>query len=108
MNFNQILKISNFNFDEYLKLQTSFISQSAWFARSIDCQNLLNKTAIVFGDSTHAVMLTKILAKEMGIKVLCAGTYCKEDQKIHFKDKIHFSAKVILNSSCMSPRLHAR
>jgi light-independent protochlorophyllide reductase subunit B len=71
---------SQIDFDEYIKIQTSFVSQSAWFARSIDCQNLLHKTAVVFGDSTHSVMLTKILAKEMGIRVLCAGTYCKEDQ----------------------------
>ena len=35
---------SFFNFDEYLEMQTLFVSQSAWFARSIDCQNLLNKT----------------------------------------------------------------
>ena len=76
------------NYENYVKLQTSFVSQSAWFARSIDCQNLLNKTAIVFGDSTHAVMLTQILAREMGIKVLCCGTYCKEDQN-WFYEQVH-------------------
>jgi light-independent protochlorophyllide reductase subunit B len=76
------------NFEKYIKLQTSFVSQSAWFARSIDCQNLLHKTAVVFGDSTHSVMLTKILSKEMGIRVLCAGTYCKEDQN-WFYEQVH-------------------
>lgn len=81
-------KTNQFSFDDYVKLQTSFVSQSAWFARSIDCQNLLNKTAVVFGDSTHAVMLTQILAKEMGIKVLCSGTYCKEDQN-WFYEQVH-------------------
>ena len=86
---------SSFNFDKYLKIQTSFVSQSAWFARSIDCQNLLNKTAIVFGDSTHAVMLTKILAKEMGIQVLCAGTYCKEDQN-WFHEQVHGLCEEVL------------
>jgi light-independent protochlorophyllide reductase subunit B len=78
----------NVNFEKYIKLQTSFVSQSAWFARSIDCQNLLHKTAVVFGDSTHSVMLTKILSKEMGIRVLCAGTYCKEDQN-WFYEQVH-------------------
>lgn len=70
----------NKNFNDYIDIQTRFISQSAWFARSIDCQNLLGKTAVVFGDATHAVALTKILSMEMGIKVLLAGTYCKQHE----------------------------
>ena len=81
-------KVTKVNYENYIKLQSSFVSQSAWFARSIDCQNLLNKTAVVFGDSTHAVMLTQILSKEMGIRVLCSGTYCKEDQN-WFYEQVH-------------------
>lgn len=54
-------------------------SQASWFARSIDCQNLTGKRACVFGDATHAVAMTKILVREMGIHVLCVGTYCKHD-----------------------------
>ncbi len=69
----------NFGIHDYIKKQTQFISQAAWFARSIDCQNLTGKKAIVFGDITHAVAFTKILTQEMGIQVLCAGTYCKHD-----------------------------
>jgi light-independent protochlorophyllide reductase subunit B len=88
-----------FNYEKYIELQTIFVSQSAWFARSIDCQNLLNKTAVVFGDSTHAVMLTKVLAKEMGIKVLCAGTYCKEDQD-WFHEQVHgFCDEVLMTDN---------
>lgn len=68
------------DFEEYIDVQTRFISQSAWFSRSIDCQNLLGKTAVVFGDATHASALTKILSEEMGIKVLVSGTYCKHQQ----------------------------
>jgi len=68
------------SFDSYIDRQTRFISQSAWFSRSIDCQNLTGKRAVVFGDSTHAVAMTKILHKEMGIKVVWAGTYCKNDK----------------------------
>ncbi len=67
------------SFENYIRTQTRYISQAAWFSRSIDCQNLTGKKAIVFGDSTHAVSITKILAKEMGIKIACAGTYCKYD-----------------------------
>nr|QHD45120.1 light-independent protochlorophyllide reductase subunit B [Codium fragile] len=63
----------------YINEQTQFIVQSAWFARSIDCQNLTGKKAIVFGDATHAIAFTKILVREMGIQVLCAGTYCIHD-----------------------------
>jgi len=64
---------------KYIEQQTLFVSQAAWFSRSIDCQNLTGKKAVVFGDSTHAAQMTKILAREMGIRVACAGTYCKHD-----------------------------
>jgi light-independent protochlorophyllide reductase subunit B len=56
----------NFNFNEYIDNQTRFISQAG-------------KKAIVFGDATHAASMTKILAREMGIRVSCSGTYCKHD-----------------------------
>lgn len=65
--------------EEYIQNQSQFIAQSAWFSRSIDCQNLTGKKAVVFGDATHAASITKILAREMGIYVSCAGTYCKHD-----------------------------
>lgn len=67
------------SFENYINQQTKFISQSAWFSRSIDCQNLTGKRAVVFGDSTHAAAITKILSREMGIHVSWAGTYCKQD-----------------------------
>nr|USG56545.1 photochlorophyllide reductase subunit B [Chlorella vulgaris] len=69
----------NFDFETYIDTQTRFISQAAWFSRSIDCQNLTGKKAVVFGDATHAASITKILAREMGIRVSCSGTYCKHD-----------------------------
>ena len=69
------------SFEEYIHQQTKFISQSSWFSRSIDCQNLTGKRAVVFGDATHAAAITKILSKEMGIHVSWAGTYCKYDEK---------------------------
>lgn len=69
----------DFNFESYIDNQTRFISQAAWFSRSIDCQNLTGKKAVIFGDATHAANMTKILAREMGIRVSCAGTYCKHD-----------------------------
>lgn len=65
--------------ETYIDQQTRFVSQAAWFSRSIDCQNLTGKKAIVFGDATHAAYMTKILVREMGIRVACAGTYCKHD-----------------------------
>ena len=65
--------------ERYIDQQTRFVSQAAWFSRSIDCQNLTGKKAVVFGDGTHAASITKILAKEMGIHISCAGTYCKQD-----------------------------
>jgi light-independent protochlorophyllide reductase subunit B len=67
------------NYEDFIDEQTRFVSQAAWFSRSIDCQNLTGKKAIVFGDNTHAAAMTKILAREMGIHVVMAGTYCKYD-----------------------------
>lgn len=67
------------SFDEYITHQTRDISQAAWFSRSIDCQNLTGKKAFVFGDATHAAAMTKVLVREMGVTVVCAGTYCKPE-----------------------------
>lgn len=75
------------DYSKYIDTQTRFISQSAWFSRSIDCQNLTGKTAVVFGDSTHAIAMTRILSSEMSIKVLWSGTYCLNDAK-WFKDQV--------------------
>jgi len=66
-------------YENYIDEQTRFVSQAAWFSRSIDCQNLTGKRAVVFGDNTHAAAMTRILSREMGIKVVLAGTYCKYD-----------------------------
>jgi light-independent protochlorophyllide reductase subunit B len=71
-------KLTN-HFENYIDQQTRFVSQAAWFARSIDCQNLTGKKTVVFGDATHAAAMTKILAREIGLRVSCAGTYCKHD-----------------------------
>ncbi|MDJ1183868.1 ferredoxin:protochlorophyllide reductase (ATP-dependent) subunit B [Roseofilum casamattae] len=69
------------NYEDYIENQTLYVSQAAWFSRSIDCQNLTGKKAVVFGDSTHAAAMTKVLAREMGIHVVWAGTYCKYDRE---------------------------
>jgi light-independent protochlorophyllide reductase subunit B len=67
------------DYEAFIDEQTRFVSQAAWFSRSIDCQNLTGKKAVVFGDNTHAAAMTKVLAREMGIHVVLAGTYCKYD-----------------------------
>ena len=71
--------VSDESVTQYIDQQTRFVSQSAWISRSIDCQNLTGKKVVVFGDATHAASMTKILAREMGIRVACAGTYCKHE-----------------------------
>ncbi|MEM7590753.1 MAG: ferredoxin:protochlorophyllide reductase (ATP-dependent) subunit B [Cyanobacteria bacterium P01_A01_bin.83] len=75
------------DYEEYINNQTLYVSQAAWFSRSIDCQNLTGKKAVVFGDNTHAAAMTKILAREMGIDVVLAGTYCKYDAD-WFKEQV--------------------
>lgn len=85
------------DYEKYIDEQTRFISQSAWFSRSIDCQNLTGKKAIVFGDATHAAAITRILHQEMGIHVAWCGTYCKYDEE-WFKDQVQeFCDEVIIS-----------
>ncbi|KAH7446457.1 hypothetical protein KP509_01G057200 [Ceratopteris richardii] len=69
------------NYDLYVENQTKFVSQATWFSKSIDCQNLAGKEAAVSGDATHAAAITKILVREMGIRVscLCDETIIMED-----------------------------
>jgi light-independent protochlorophyllide reductase subunit B len=78
---------ANVDYEQYINEQTLYVSQAAWFSRSIDCQNLTGKKAVVFGDNTHAAAMTKILAREMGIHVVLAGTYCKYDAD-WFKEQV--------------------
>jgi len=85
------------NFESYIKHQTSFVSQSAWFARSVDCHNLLGKKAVVFGDATHAANFAKILHYEMGIEVAWAGTYCKPDAEWFKAEVEDFCQRVIIS-----------
>lgn len=76
---NQLKILNKKDVEHFIDQQTTFVSQAAWFSRSIDCQNLTGKKTVVFGDATHAASMTKILVREMGINVVCAGTYCKHD-----------------------------
>lgn len=84
---NNLVSNKTFNYESYIDQQTRFVSQAAWFSRSIDCQNLTGKKAVVFGDATHAASITRILAREMGIRVSCTGTYCKHDAE-WFKEQV--------------------
>lgn len=84
------------NFEEYITNQTYFVSQAAWFSRSVDCQNLIGKKAVVFGDATHAANFAKILHYEMGIKVIWAGTYCQYDADWFKKEVSSFCDEVVI------------
>nr|QQP00276.1 photochlorophyllide reductase subunit ChlB [Selaginella nipponica] len=84
------------DYEPYIDQQTRFVSQAAWFSRSIDCQNLTGKRAVIFGDATHATAMTKILSREMGIRVCCAGTYCKHDAEWFNEQVRGFCDKVLV------------
>ncbi len=86
----------NVDYEEFINNQTLYVSQAAWFSRSIDCQNLTGKRAVVFGDSTHAAAMTKILAREMGIHVVWAGTYCKNDEEWFRQQVSEYCDEVII------------
>lgn len=92
----QIESILSKNFQNYIDEQTRFVSQAAWFSRSIDCQNLTGKRAVVFGDATHAACITKILACEMGIQVVCSGTYCKHDADWFIEQVTGFCDEILI------------
>lgn len=83
-------------YKNYIQKQTQFISQAAWFSRSIDCQNLTGKRTVVFGDATHAAAMTKILTTEMGLQVVCAGTYCKHDADWFREQVLGFCDQVLI------------
>lgn len=84
------------DFTDYILQQTNFFSQAAWFSKSIDCQNLTDKRVVVFGDATHAASMTKILVREMGIRVVCAGTYCKHDGDWFREQVVGFCDEVLI------------
>ncbi|MGB5768727.1 MAG: ferredoxin:protochlorophyllide reductase (ATP-dependent) subunit B [Crocosphaera sp.] len=85
------------NYENFINEQTLYVSQAAWFSRSIDCQNLTGKKAVVFGDNTHAVAMTKILAREMGIHVVLAGTYCKYDAEWFTEQVSEYCDEVLIS-----------
>jgi light-independent protochlorophyllide reductase subunit B len=84
------------NYEDFIQEQTLYVSQAAWFSRSIDCQNLTGKKAVVFGDSTHAAAMTKILVREMGINVVWAGTYCKYDEEWFRKEVSEYCTEILV------------
>lgn len=85
------------DYTSYIDAQTRFVSQSAWFSRSIDCQNLTGKKAVVFGDSTHASAMARILHDEMGINLAWVGTYCKYDAQWFKKEVADICNQVIIS-----------
>lgn len=87
----------NVNYESYIDTQTRFVSQSAWFSRSIDCQNLTGKRAVVFGDLTHSTSIAKILHSEMGVHVAWVGTYCKYDSEWFKKEMSGISKQIIVS-----------
>ncbi len=87
----------NIDYSHYINHQAQFISQSAWFSRSIDCQNLTNKKAVVFGDSTHASAITRILTSEMSIRILWSGTYCLNDSDWFTSEVENFCDQVVIS-----------
>jgi light-independent protochlorophyllide reductase subunit B len=85
------------NYEEFINEQTLHVSQAAWFSRSIDCQNLTGKKAVVYGDATHAAAMAKILTREMGIHVVWAGTFCKNDEEWFRKEVSEYCDEVIIS-----------
>lgn len=85
------------DYSSYIDRQTRFVSQSAWFSRSIDCQNLTGKKAVVFGDSTHASAMTKILSAEMNIRVVWSGTYCTNDANWFKQEVQNYCEQVVIS-----------
>ncbi|HEY9906706.1 MAG TPA: ferredoxin:protochlorophyllide reductase (ATP-dependent) subunit B [Thermosynechococcaceae cyanobacterium] len=88
---------ANVDYEAFIDDQTLNVSQAAWFSRSIDCQNLTGKKAVVYGDATHAAAITKILTREMGIHVVWAGTFCKYDEAWFREQVSEYCDEVIIS-----------
>ncbi|GAB4211551.1 MAG: ferredoxin:protochlorophyllide reductase (ATP-dependent) subunit B [Synechococcales cyanobacterium] len=84
------------DYEAYIEHHTLHVSQAAWFSRSIDCQNLTGKRAVVFGDSTHAAAMTKILVREMGIQVVWAGSYCLYDADWFAQEVGEYTSQILM------------
>nr|YP_009296562.1 photochlorophyllide reductase [Apophlaea sinclairii]AOM65702.1 photochlorophyllide reductase [Apophlaea sinclairii] len=85
------------DYTSYIDTQTRFVSQAAWFSRSVDCQNLTKKKAVVFGDLTHTASMARILHSEMGVDVAWIGTYCKYDTDWFKKEVSDISDQVVIS-----------
>ena len=85
------------DYSRYIDSQNRFISQSSWFSRSIDCQNLAGKKAIVFGDATHSSAVARILSQEMSVKVVWAGTYCLNDANWFQQEVVDYCDQIIIS-----------
>lgn len=85
------------DYSQYIDRQKRFISQSSWFSRSIDCQNLAGKKAVVFGDATHSSAMARILSEEMSVKVVWAGTYCLSDAKWFQQQVADYCDQVVIS-----------
>ena len=98
MSIQEIILRQGFQVDYsvYIDRQTRFIAQSSWFSRSIDCQNLIGKKAVVFGDASHSSSITRILACEMGIKVIWSGTYCTNEADWFKKEVNSYCDQVVV------------
>nr|YP_009546205.1 photochlorophyllide reductase subunit B [Gloeochaete wittrockiana]ASQ40266.1 photochlorophyllide reductase subunit B [Gloeochaete wittrockiana] len=71
------------NVKNYIKNQISCLEQVLWFSklhtRDSSILNSTEQTAVIFGDTTHSLLMSKIFVREMGIKVLWSGSFCKYD-----------------------------
>jgi light-independent protochlorophyllide reductase subunit B len=57
--------------------QKSVPSNLPWFSYTADVQSFSSRKAFVFGDFTHTVGLVRLLATELDVQVIGAGTYDK-------------------------------
>jgi len=55
--------------------QKSPPSALPWFSYTADVQSFSSRKAFVFGDFSHVVGITRLLATELDVEVLCAGTF---------------------------------
>jgi len=53
-------------------------SRLPWYSRSVDSTYLTGKRVFIFGDATHAIAAGRIAAEELGLEVVCLGTYSRE------------------------------
>ncbi|MEI6044163.1 MAG: ferredoxin:protochlorophyllide reductase (ATP-dependent) subunit B [Chloroflexota bacterium] len=77
--------------------QHSTPSNLPWFTYTADVQSFSSRKAFVFGDFTHTVGLVRLLATELDVQVVGAGTYDKRREQEFLEAVAPYTKETIIS-----------